>query len=183
MTTTGWVATLLIIIGIAGGAWWFASKGAPAAPTTQETPTDQTGASGTVPANDSGMPDSGVLIDAGAGATVGGDAVVSAASKTVAVTYGASGFSPKSITINAGDTVTFTNQGGGNMWVGADEHPTHTEYDGTTRSVHCASGYTGEKPFDQCGVGISYSFTFTKTGTFDYHNHSAAQFGGTVIVK
>lgn len=183
MTTTGWVASLLLLLIIAGGGWWFVSQRAPAAPVAQETGAGQTGAGGTMPESDQGMPDTGVIIDAGAGAVVGGEAVAPAAPKTVTITYGASGFSPQSVTINKGDTVTWVNQRGGTMWVASDEHPSHTEFDGTTRAAHCAAGYTGAKPFDQCGTGASYSFTFDKTGTFDFHDHTAAQFGGTVTVK
>ncbi len=99
------------------------------------------------------------------------------------VTYSASGFSPATITIAKGGTVTFVDQAGTPMWVASDEHPSHTEFDGTSRTTHCATGYTGTKPFDQCGAGQSYSFMFSKVGTFDYHNHSAAQYTGKVVVQ
>ncbi|HEX2613926.1 MAG TPA: plastocyanin/azurin family copper-binding protein, partial [Nitrososphaera sp.] len=97
------------------------------------------------------------------------------------VTYNSStGFSPKNVTINKGDTVKFVAESG-SMWVGSDEHPNHTEYDGTSRQQHCATG--SSTSFDQCATGSTYSFTFNKVGTFDYHNHMAASFGGVVIVK
>ena len=69
------------------------------------------------------------------------------------------------------------------MWVASDEHPSHTGYDGTSRTEHCAANYTGPAAFDQCGSGSQYSFTFNKTGAFDFHNHAAAQFTGTIIVQ
>jgi plastocyanin len=102
---------------------------------------------------------------------------------TVTIVYNGDSFTPAKVIINKNDTVTFVNQNGGRMWVAADEHPGHVEYDQTDKNTHCAADYVGPTPFDQCGTGDSYSFTFTKSGTFDYHNHSAAQLGGTVTVK
>lgn len=102
--------------------------------------------------------------------------------KTVTVTYTDSGFSPQTLTVSTGDTVRFVNQSSHGMWVGADEHPTHTEYDGTSRNEHCPDGGS----FDQCvsaGAGGIYEFTFTKPGTFGYHNHVRAADSGTVVVE
>jgi plastocyanin len=96
------------------------------------------------------------------------------------VTYNGDSFSPKTVTIAKGGKVTFTSTGG-NMWVAADEHPTHTEYAGTSRQQHCPD--TAGTAFDQCGPGTSYSFTFSKAGTWDYHDHLNSNLEGTVIVK
>jgi len=96
------------------------------------------------------------------------------------ITYGAGGFSPKTVTVAKGGVVTFVSENGAKMWVGADKHPTHKEYDGTSRAEHCAPGAT--LSFDQCGTGNSYSFTFDKAGSFNYHNHVQASDLGTVIV-
>jgi plastocyanin len=116
--------------------------------------------------------------------TVGVETPVPTNPKTITVTYSDTGFSPNSVTIKKGDTVVFNNTSTGRpMWVGADEHPGHEGYDTTSRSTHCAAGYAGAKPFDQCAVGSSYRFTFAKSGSFDYHNHTSAQFGGTVVVQ
>ncbi len=103
------------------------------------------------------------------------------AAQTVTVRYTASGFSPKTVNIKVGDTVNFVSEVG-EMWVGSDVHPSHTGYDSTSRSTHCAGDYTGEKPFDQCARGENYSFTFTKTGSWGYHDHIKAANEGTVIV-
>lgn len=103
------------------------------------------------------------------------------------ITYTDDGFSPSTLTVAAGDTVTFVNNSSGRMWVGADEHPTHTEYDGTSTREHCSNGTaTSPAVFDQCegvSAGTSWSFTFTKAGSFDYHNHARAADGGTIIVR
>jgi len=104
------------------------------------------------------------------------------APKSVTVLYGADGFSPSTVTIKKGDTVTFTNNGGGDMWVATAQHPAHSGYDGTPLSTHCAAGYTGPVPFDQCAAGTSYSFMFNQAGTWNYHNHNnAADFGKVVV--
>lgn len=99
----------------------------------------------------------------------------------ITVAYGPNGFTPSNVTVPVGSTVTFVNQGADRMWVGVDEHPTHTQYDGTTTQEHCANGPTAQV-FDQCGAGSSYSFVFTKAGAFEYHNHARASHGGTVSV-
>ncbi len=150
-----------VVVLIVCGAWWYTTQ----APTT---PTENINPTSGMPVPGSNVPETEVIV----------------APKTVTVTYGEKGFSPASVTIAKGDTVTFINSTVERpLWVGADEHPDHVEYDSTDRSTHCAVGYTGPKPFDQCGKGNSYSFTFTKTGSFDYHNHASAQFEGVVIVQ
>lgn len=101
------------------------------------------------------------------------------------VTYTDGGFSPANTTIRVGETVRFVNNAGSGMWVGADEHPTHTEYDGTSTREHCAEGAATGGSFDMCrqaAPGEFWEFTFTKAGTFDYHNHARASHGGTITV-
>ena len=102
------------------------------------------------------------------------------------VTLTDTGFTPSSVTINRGDAVRFVNDSSRGMWVGADEHPTHTEYDGTSTREHCVDGAAVGGTFDQCAStprGSSWEFTFTKSGTFGYHNHTGASSVGTVIVR
>jgi plastocyanin len=96
------------------------------------------------------------------------------------VRYTEEGFVPATITVPLGTTVMFMNESSREMWVGVDEHPTHTGYDGTSKNDHCGEGES--TAFDQCRRGDSYSFTFTKAGAFDYHDHVNASFGGTVVV-
>ena len=92
-------------------------------------------------------------------------------------------FTPQTITVQSGDVVKFINQGDGEMWIGSDEHPTHTQYAGTTVSEHCQDGDETSRAFDQCSVGETYTFTFEKTGEWNYHNHVNASAGGTIIVE
>jgi len=103
--------------------------------------------------------------------------------KTVTVTYAAGSFSPKSVTVNKGDTVTWVNNTSGDMWVASAAHPTHTVYGGTTLSQHCPD--TAGIAFDACaGVAKSqsWSFTFNKAGTWNYHDHLHASNFGTIVV-
>jgi plastocyanin len=96
------------------------------------------------------------------------------------VHYTQSGFSPSTITVAKGATVTFVNESNRDMWVASAQHPSHTSYSGTSRSEHCPGGST--TAFDQCASGDSYVFTFGKVGTWSYHDHLNPQFQGTVIV-
>jgi plastocyanin len=106
------------------------------------------------------------------------------APKTITVTYTDSGFSPAIVNIKRGDTVTFINQGTGSMWVGSNDHPSHTIYSGTSLTDHCSN--PNNAAFDQCtsvSAGASWSFKFDKAGTWNYHNHRRAAHGGTVVVQ
>ncbi len=101
------------------------------------------------------------------------------------ITYTDGGFSPKTTTIKVGETVRFVNNSAGALWVGADEHPTHTQYDGTATSEHCVNGAAVGGSFDMCRRSVPgefWEYTFTKAGTFDFHNHAQAAHGGTVVV-
>ncbi len=163
-----WIVGAVIVIGGGFFLWQSMSKSADTAANI----VDNGAASPAVPAeNTTG---SGATVDTGVSATVSTSAPTSAR-----VTYNGSSFSPASVTIKKGGTVTFTSTAG-NMWVASDEHPTHTEYNGTSRQQHCPD--TSRTAFDQCTPGTSYSFTFNKAGTWDYHNHLQASAGGVVKV-
>lgn len=155
-----WVVIVLIVLGL---GWYFLAGQAPApqAPLPSEEMQQTTGE------------ETGSVADIlpGAGASV----------SAFTVRYTADGFSPSTMTVPAGATVTFINQGGGEMWVASDEHPSHTIYSGTTRSEHCPD--TTNTTFDQCARGNTFSFTFTKAGTWEYHNHVASSDRGTIVVE
>lgn len=102
------------------------------------------------------------------------------APKTVTVSYSNGGFSPQQTTINSGDTVLFTNNSNHGMWVGSDNHPTHTGYPEST------SGDCLGSSFDSCveiTTGSSWSFVFNSIGSWGYHNHTRVGKTGTVIVQ
>ena len=156
-STITWIIIIIIVLG--GGWYLYSGKSSPTpAPVVENT---------TVTTTDSST------------ATT----TATTAPMTATVTYGPNGFSPATVTIAAGGTVTFVDQGGPRMWVASDPHPTHEGYDGTTRSQHCATGYTGAAPFDQCTASTTYTFTFQKTGSWGYHNHANESDKGTVVVQ
>src|SRR3989344_3271364 len=168
-STLVWIIIIALIV--LGGGWYFVNS--------QSTAEEATGA----------LSEEGNTTDTSGTAGVGARADVeiggsnneeSTAPMTASVTYTSGGFSPSTITIKKGGTVTWKNQGGGEMWVASAQHPTHTAYDGTTREEHCVAG---SNSFDQCVNGSAYSFIFDKAGTWRYHNHSNSSHFGTVIVE
>lgn len=86
------------------------------------------------------------------------------------VTYTQTGFSPATLRVSLGTTVTFRNETSEPLWVASNPHPTHGNY----------SVFDAEVSIDQ---GAVFSFTFTKIGTWGYHNHMHSSFGGTIIVE
>jgi plastocyanin len=85
-------------------------------------------------------------------------------------------FSPSQVTINVGDTVTFTNAGGASHNVHADDD-----------SFRCSSGCRGEgnATGDPSISDWTSVVKFTKAGTFGFHCdlHGSMGMAGTVIVK
>ena len=100
------------------------------------------------------------------------------------ITYTDSGYSPNTITIRKGETVTWKNESSMPMWTASAVHPTHTVYPGTN-ITNCGTP-AGLKQFDACSrvaPGQSRSFKFDNVGTWKYHNHLNASNVGTVVVK
>lgn len=166
MQTKSWLIIAGVIIVLAFGYLAYSSMGRDVAPAVEEnsdTLTDE--------ANES------------VGAETGESTPAASETSPVTITYDGSRFSPANVTVPVGTTVTWTNQSGGRMWVGSDDHPTHTRYDGTSTGEHCANGApTGPEVFDQCSATASFSFTFTKPGTWAYHNHANSSARGSVTV-
>ncbi|MFA5270586.1 MAG: hypothetical protein WC400_03205 [Patescibacteria group bacterium] len=109
--------------------------------------------------------------------------------RTIPISYGNGEFTPKSITINVGDTIIFENMGddatttfkgdvatyvpggtGADVWPAADPCPAHTS----------VPGFDAKQ---RIKVGGTYSFTFTSPQTVSYHNHLNPAQTGTIIVK
>ena len=121
---------------------------------------------------------------AGDQTNVDANATQAPAGKTYEVTYTDAGYSPQTLTIKVGDTVTWKNQSTHNVWTASGMHPSHTDYAGTTVQQHCPD--PSNTSFDECAAeapGTSWSFTFTKAGTWPYHNHVKASDFGKVIVE
>ncbi|MDP3697997.1 MAG: hypothetical protein Q8R47_00265 [Nanoarchaeota archaeon] len=105
---------------------------------------------------------------------------VASAEHQIAIT--ADGFSPKTITVKAGDMITFFNEDSNQHWPASAMHPTHTLYPGSDIKK-CGSG---EQIFDACkGLeqGESFSFTFNEKGSWKYHDHLGISSTGTIVVE
>jgi plastocyanin len=99
---------------------------------------------------------------------------------TATVTYDGNEFTPSTLTVMEGTTVTFKNESDQNMWIGSNDHPTHTLYPEKSEGDCLGSS------FDECaavGRGGEWSFTFDEVGTWGYHNHAKARNTGTVVVQ
>ena len=150
------VGTIIVLIIVVVGGWFLLSKNPTDAPST--------------------------IITDQAPITATETADIPPPSPTIIV-YNDEGFSPSSVTIPLGTTVTFVNQSTNDMWVASAMHPTHIIYSGTSLSQHCPD--TDNSTFDECqgdAPGSSFSFTFTKEGTWNYHDHLTTPRFGTVIV-
>ena len=90
--------------------------------------------------------------------------------QTIPVTYGANGYAPNELEIKSGDTVSFKNESGQEMWPASGPHPTHDKY----------------PEFDSkrgIPAGEFWSFTFTRVGTWKFHNHRDPTKTGSITVK
>lgn len=99
-----------------------------------------------------------------------GESGISEVSEGTTIRYSSSGFTPSTITVDVGTTVTFINDSSKSMRVASSVHPTHKDLPG----------------FDQLkgsGKGTSYTYTFNKAGEWSYHNHLSSGHQGKVIVK
>jgi plastocyanin len=169
------VWAIVIVIVLAGLYWWWQSAQAPVlsddgTPVSADVVDDsgtQQGITATTSTSNS----------ATNGTTHGSGSVPMKAT----VMFNGSGFSPASVTVAQGGTVTWTSTNG-DLWIASDPHPIHNGYDGTTMQQHCSPGYTGATPFDQCTGATSYSFTFNKVGTWGYHDHLDSGIRGSVTV-
>ena len=88
----------------------------------------------------------------------------------VIVTISAAGFSPASLAIKAGTTVTFLNNDTVPHWPASNPHPTHT-------------GLVGFDSKAGVAPGASYSYTFEAAGSFGFHDHLNPGMTGTVVVE
>ena len=100
------------------------------------------------------------------------------------ITYTDSGYTPSTITIKKGETVTWKNQSSISMWTSSAVHPTHKAYPGSEIGM-CGTN-TLVAIFDACkgyGPGESWSFKFDSIGTWKYHNHLNSSKFGKIIVE
>mgnify|MGYP001610676843 CR=1 FL=1 len=157
------VGLLVLLIGV--GAGWYFLKGNSAYPdmTKKDTSVVTTETPAVEPTLSLGS-DESTTGSTGEATEKGGAAKASAT-----VSYDAQGFTPKSVTVKVGSTVSWVNKGTGGMWVASALHPTHQLLPGFDQLKSVTNGGT-------------YEYAFVKVGTWKYHNHVAASDFGTVVV-
>ncbi len=85
------------------------------------------------------------------------------------VTLTQDGFSPATLTVKAGETVTWVNKSGTDATVHSGPHPIHTSYPPLNLGSFSNGG--------------TLSLRFDKPGTYSYHNHLNSSQNGTIIVQ
>ncbi|MBI2623230.1 MAG: hypothetical protein HYW65_01475 [Candidatus Liptonbacteria bacterium] len=96
----------------------------------------------------------------------------------VTVIYTDAGFSPATVTVKKGGTVTFKNNSSRAFWPASGPHPEHTGYP--------EKGTCGGSAFDSCtavAAGGEWSLTFNQIGTWRYHDHLNSVKRGTIVVE
>jgi plastocyanin len=94
-----------------------------------------------------------------------------AASSNATINMTASGFSPATLTVKKGTTVTFVNDDSKPRQPASAPHPSHTDYPGFDPKQ-------GIAPSD------SWDFTFDRVGTWRYHDHlNPTQFGSITVTE
>ncbi|MHB0977843.1 MAG: cupredoxin domain-containing protein [Minisyncoccota bacterium] len=89
---------------------------------------------------------------------------------TNTVTYDGTTFTPSTLTIKQGDSITFINNSTGGMSVASDPHPSHSIY---PEFDQYKTSSKGQKTF---------TFVFDKVGTWGFHNHLNSSAVGSVTV-
>lgn len=107
---------------------------------------------------------------AGTQATPVSTAPASDVSAGSVVSITATGFSPATVTVPKGSTVTFRNGDTKPHWVASNPHPVHTGL----------AGFDAGAPIPP---GQTYVFQFTQAGTFGYHDHLNPGVQGQVVVQ
>ena len=95
---------------------------------------------------------------------------LSAKAVVVSVSRIGGGFSPSSVTINAGDQIRWTNNSSGTTDPSSDPHPTHTDYPDLNGSPI---------PKNQSRTTVS----LTSVGTWGYHDHLDETAVGTITIQ
>ncbi|MBI2023523.1 hypothetical protein HYT01_03110 [Candidatus Giovannonibacteria bacterium] len=96
--------------------------------------------------------------------------VPTTAAKEVVVNVGETGFLPKDVTLNVGDSIKFVNVGTKAFWPASGPHPVHT----------ACPGLDPKKALDK---GDAFSFVFSQAETCPIHNHLDPSTTGSITVK
>lgn len=92
-----------------------------------------------------------------------------AAVMSATITYTANGFSPASLKVSRGATITVKNDSTRTIQFDSDPHPEHTD--------------NPELNVNNISAGQSMSFVVDKVGTWGYHDHLRAREKGTIVVQ
>ena len=95
-----------------------------------------------------------------------------------------SGFSPKSLMIKKGESVTFVNRDSKPHWPASAFHPTHTAYPGS--GIEKCGTSEQSTIFDACrGLekGERFTFQFNEAGKWNYHDHLNPNSFGSITVE
>lgn len=145
------ILAIVIIIAIGAVAWAVSrpSKGT----TTSTSSTSSTPSSSTTPPSTNASPPASGQSD----------------SQAATITYSESGFSPATLTVKAGTTITIKNDSNELMQFDSDPHPEHTD--------------DPELNVGSIVAGDSKTIKVTVTGTHGFHNHLKSSDTGTLIVQ
>ncbi len=89
------------------------------------------------------------------------------------ITYTDSGFSPASLTVKSGESITWVNDSSSSVQVGSAIHPTHT----VNQEI------TNNQFYVELAPGESAKVQLTKTGEWGYHDHLRPSMTGTITVN
>lgn len=85
------------------------------------------------------------------------------------IVFDGSSFSPATLTVKSGTTVTIKNVSSQDMQFDSDPHPVHTD--------------DPELNVGTVAPGSSVTFTVTKTGSYGYHDHLDPSIQGRIVVE
>ncbi len=97
------------------------------------------------------------------------DTATPSAAEEVVITVSSNGFSPRTVTVKAGQTIKIVNNTNDTVDFASDDHPTHT--------------IQSELNVGDIEPGESATFTVESVGTWGYHDHNNDSLLGTIIVK
>jgi plastocyanin len=180
MNNKAMVTLVVVVIIIAAGVIWFAIRGTDTTTTNSNTQsaTTNTNAESTISANtntqdslntNQANTNSAPTLNGQQGQYSGEPGVEGPDTQVFEVKYDGTSFSPKTLSIKAGDVVVFKNESSSAFRPASGPHPAHTNYPEFDPKVDIAAGK-------------SWSFTFTKVGTWPYHNHLNPSVFGTITV-
>lgn len=162
------VATIIgvVVIVLIVGLFTFRETEAPTVSPTPEAMFEDIGEESDVMIEDTMEEDTGSMSDEASDASVS-DQV---SGEEVTISVDESGFTPATLTIQSGTTVTFVNNGQAPHWPASDIHPTHEILPELDSKGALQTGET-------------FSYTFTDVGTWSVHDHLAPRNVGSITVE